>query len=220
MALPNGTQWTFSYNQYGDLQSLTYPTGATVTYGWTNGGGCGNAYARLIQSRTVNTGKRSDTWTYSYNGDSSAQYPWTTTETDPVGNKIVHGFQGTCSPELSTQYIDASAGPVSTTTYSYTQLSAGTSGPYISQDVNYASAYNQVQRKAVITLANGLAKQTCFIYDNDMDTACSGDQEQFGATAIQFYDDAVTQGYAANPGATPPAPQALPTRARQAALSV
>ncbi len=181
VTLPNGTQWKFDYNGYGDLTTLTYPTGATVTYNWVTGGGCSTTGpSRSIQSRTVNTGKRSDTWTYDFSYDSNQV--WHGTETDPLGNKIVHGG-GPCSPETSTQYIDATAGTVSTTTYSYT--GSGNFGEL----VGVLKSTNQVRRKATTTLSNGLVKQTCFIYDNDRDTACSGDQQNPGATNLLFYDD-------------------------------
>lgn len=38
--LPNGTEWTFSYDAYGDLAKVTLPTGGYVAYGWAIGTAC------------------------------------------------------------------------------------------------------------------------------------------------------------------------------------
>jgi len=209
VTLPNGTSWSFQYDAYGDLQTLTYPTGATVTYVWDQVG----APLRRVLSRTVNTGKRSDTWNYNYQTTGSLlNLVFTTTETDPLNNQIVHTFNGPNfgGPETSTEYIDAKAGSVSKTAYKYSslQLVSGQNYPGIGTEVGISTVpYNQVRRKATTTLANGLTKQTCFIYDNDTDTTCSGDQYQPYSGGLMFYDDTATQfppPQPPPPGYTPP----------------
>lgn len=79
IVLPNGTTWTFAYNDvengysYGYLTQITLPTGGTISYAYNNG----------LTTRTVNAndGTGSHTWTYAG-----------TTVTDPLGNDTVHTF--------------------------------------------------------------------------------------------------------------------------------
>ncbi len=73
VVLPNGTAWTFQYSTdgYGDLTQITFPTGGTISYVWTEGATCTVALPpRWLASRTVNAndGTGNHTWTYSYVG--------------------------------------------------------------------------------------------------------------------------------------------------------
>jgi YD repeat-containing protein len=35
VALADGTYWTFDYDNYGELSSITMPTGGSIQYTWT-----------------------------------------------------------------------------------------------------------------------------------------------------------------------------------------
>jgi len=97
--LPNGTNWTFDYNSYGDLTTLTFPTGGTITYGWTSGYvPAGNGMSRIVTSRTLNAndGTGSHTWNYACCGS-------TVTVTDPASNDTVHTIDSS-GYETQTQY--------------------------------------------------------------------------------------------------------------------
>jgi RHS repeat-associated protein len=118
LVLPNGTAWTFEYDVFGELSSVTLPTGGTISYTWTyTSGVCVGTeymqngvntwlypYGRAVTSRTVNAndGTGSHVWNYSIpttinNGSSS---PVQSTVTDPLLNDTVHWqtpLGGSCS---------------------------------------------------------------------------------------------------------------------------
>jgi RHS repeat-associated protein len=79
ITFPNGQTFTITYvpNDYGEIASVTLPTGGQIswTYGGLDSGG------RWVASRTVTTGGNSYTWNYgtTLNGH---------TVTDPNGNEI------------------------------------------------------------------------------------------------------------------------------------
>jgi YD repeat-containing protein len=100
----NGTSWsssptwTFEYNNnangtgvtnFGDITKIVFPSGGSVSYGWTtNGTVCtqntASPVSRWVTSRTLdfNNGTPTATWNYDTVG----------TVTDPNGNQTVHGF--------------------------------------------------------------------------------------------------------------------------------
>jgi len=82
--LPDGTKWLFDYNSYGDLSSITLPTGGTISYTWTTL----SAYraSRAVSTRTVNPndGSPASTWTYTRTTDNSGNV----VVSDPNSNDI------------------------------------------------------------------------------------------------------------------------------------
>ena len=119
IVLPNGTAWTFQYNDsdpggpsgenYGSLTQITLPTGGTISYTYFSGVNCGPSYSltRWIQTRIVdaNDGTGPHTWTY-FGGTSK------NIVTDPVGNDTVHTITnlGFCTPyETLTQSYEGSS---------------------------------------------------------------------------------------------------------------
>ena len=51
--LPNGSSYTFSYDNYGELSSVTLPTGGVITYDWRNFADSAGGVNRWAYSRTV-----------------------------------------------------------------------------------------------------------------------------------------------------------------------
>jgi YD repeat-containing protein len=116
IALPNNTQWTFTYNG-ADLQTVTTPSGGTTTYSYTTitpqsslGLGRCNSVCHAVAQRTETDGQ-GHSWTtqYSYThplptdlpalacptvmaGGVPVVFAFTTTETDPLNNDTVHSF--------------------------------------------------------------------------------------------------------------------------------
>jgi RHS repeat-associated protein len=101
IVLPNGQQYTFSYDNYLSLTSLTLPTGATITYTWQNVpfamGGSTSPVNRALATRTVNpgNGQPSRTWRYAWypgapivpgNGGTVTYASMYSIVTDPQGN--------------------------------------------------------------------------------------------------------------------------------------
>jgi RHS repeat-associated protein len=100
ISLPDGTDYTFTYEQTsgfsgdytGRLASVTLPTGGTITYtypGSNDGVECSDGSTASL-TRTVNPGGE---WQYARSGSGTA---WTTTITDPttpINNQTVINFQ-------------------------------------------------------------------------------------------------------------------------------
>ena len=108
LILPNNTSYSFTYDSYLELQSLTLPTGATISYQWfTNEWATADIarqQSRMVQSRTVaNTDGSSYTWTYTYTYAGPANVPYGTPTasaliTDPNGNDELHSYSTTQAP--------------------------------------------------------------------------------------------------------------------------
>lgn len=128
LVLPDGTAWTFQYDlTYGTgvLQQITYPTGGSLSYTWTDFGespaynACSwqyyNCLGSIVSTRTLNAndGSPSGTWSYNYNylnGSSPV------TVTDAAGNDTDHFFgdysegNGLSTYEYSTSYYQGTGG--------------------------------------------------------------------------------------------------------------
>src|ERR1051326_813820 len=63
VVLPNGTMWSFNYSSHGDLSTITFPTGGTITYEWANFRFCLSA-SRALTSRTVTDDTGPHKWQY------------------------------------------------------------------------------------------------------------------------------------------------------------
>jgi RHS repeat-associated protein len=96
--LPNGTAWTFTWVQSAttnmvlvDVSQITFPTGGTLSYTWTQSNYCSSdAYAEseTVLTRTLNPNDGvtpASQWTYAYDLG-------VTTLTDPAGNASTHTF--------------------------------------------------------------------------------------------------------------------------------
>ena len=112
VVLPNGTSYTFSYDQYLSLTKVTLPTGGSLVYTWQNipfygYSGSATPVSRAVKTRTLNpgNGQPSETWTYHWyvtfsyttlGGVSvpSVQYPVWAVVTDPAGNDEEHQLGG------------------------------------------------------------------------------------------------------------------------------
>jgi RHS repeat-associated protein len=114
--LADGTKWTFAYDNYGEINSVSLPTGGSITYTWTTIGLNNNCsgqtlMSRAVTTRTLNDGQgNSSTWTYSWG--SPAGVTVKNTVNDPLHNDTVHIFtavDGLCAfYETSTQFYRGS----------------------------------------------------------------------------------------------------------------
>ena len=115
IVLPDLTIWTFSYDNYGDVTRVGFPTGGSLSYtyavGYDTCSGGGTTRSMAVTSRTVdaNDGTPAHTWNY---GISTGQ----TVVTDPDGNDTVHTIAtpisgpNVCSVyETQVQYYQGSA---------------------------------------------------------------------------------------------------------------
>lgn len=92
---------------YGDLSSITLPTGGTISYTWGTTDLCTSSssltqVSRAVTARTVDAkdGTGPQTWTYSinYGFGAGTAFIWGAVVTDPDGNQTVHGMTeyGSC----------------------------------------------------------------------------------------------------------------------------
>ncbi len=109
IVLPNNTAWTFTYDSAnpnitgstgtGNLLQITFPTGGYIQYSWTGIYVCqtdldtgSTTYTYAVASRTVNAndGTGNHTWKYAFENVPLNTTKYTTTSTDPLGQKTVH----------------------------------------------------------------------------------------------------------------------------------
>ncbi|HXE90757.1 MAG TPA: hypothetical protein VNK82_07325, partial [Terriglobales bacterium] len=115
VVLPDLTKWLFNYNTYGDLTSITLPTGGTITYSWGNASfsSCvepATPKSRVVLSRTLNANDGSGAKTWSYTWGSAIGGDDVNVVTDPDGNDTAHTIGAlNCAPLVTrTQYFQGS----------------------------------------------------------------------------------------------------------------
>ncbi|HKV94511.1 MAG TPA: hypothetical protein VJW20_18335, partial [Candidatus Angelobacter sp.] len=98
LAMPDGAHWSFTYDNYENLSSITLPTGGTITYTWqevslpTCLDGSGTLVSRAVATRTVNDlVNPPQIWRYTWG---TVQQDGTITNyvLDPDGNETAHVF--------------------------------------------------------------------------------------------------------------------------------
>ncbi len=117
--LADGTKWIFSYDNYGEINSVSLPTEGSITYTWTTIGLNNNCNGRTLMSRavatrTLNDGQgNSSIWTYSWGSPAGGTVK--NTVSDPLHNDTVHVFtavDGLCAfYETSTQFYQGNKLP-------------------------------------------------------------------------------------------------------------
>jgi RHS repeat-associated protein len=186
--LPNGTAWTFHYTSdgNGDLSQVTFPTGGTLSYMWTQEHPlCATNFydnARAVKSRTLdpNNGTAPSVWTYGYVPDTEQM----TVVTDPASNDTVHTFSelqpNTCpNYETQTQFYQNSytAGTLLKTVNNYYQP--------ISPTLSYKNTNAQPWYTTTLWVATNQINKVVYSFD----------------TAAIFYDPTLTTNGAFNSGA-------------------
>lgn len=90
IVLPNGTSYSFQYDNYGTITQLTLPSGATISYGWQNRAQ-GDSTTRVVQSRTVTADGQTATWNFDRSQSSlCVNAPDCVLLSDPTGNQSVY----------------------------------------------------------------------------------------------------------------------------------
>jgi len=167
VTLPNNQQWAFTYNSWGELETISNPLGAVVTYEWSteNDFSCAatyNPYTRAVTKRTLTENGTSYVWRYTYSP---------MTETTPEGNTINHTFGSDCGRrETKTEYIDKSKGLQRTVLMEYASLGQN---PFAAADGDYGNIGVTLKTRTTI-LPDNSTSQECFIYDDNLATDCTG----------------------------------------------
>ena len=160
VVLPNLTKWTFNYDSYLSLTSVTFPTGGSITYTWQN-----SIYAtrsRYLVSRVVNDGSGAHTWTYAWMATGVSL----NVVTDPNNNDtvitqaVVPGYVG------QSQYYSGSHSNGTLLKTVATQYSWSTDPLVATYSLPGSGANNVVPTSTTVTWANGQTSQTTRAYDS------------------------------------------------------
>jgi len=167
--LPDLTAWTFSYDHWGNITRVGFPTGGSISYTFAGGPitcGADTPMSMVVTSRTVdaNDGTGGHTWTYSY-------APPIMVVTDPSGNDTVHtivdpttGQAGCTLVDTQVQYYQGShtTGTLLKTVatqYSFAPNTLTTPG-------SGATAINIVPHQVTVTLQDGHSSRVVNTWDN------------------------------------------------------
>lgn len=108
--LPDHSKWQFGYSSWGELNSITLPTGAVISYVWDTPVTANCAFpcstGRSVKSRTLTLGSSSYTWQYSYASDPLNDADITTVK-DPLNNYSVHTFGLQSMYDTNVKYYDS-----------------------------------------------------------------------------------------------------------------
>jgi RHS repeat-associated protein len=197
VVLPDLTQWTFTYDSYGDVLHATFPTNGSLAYtyaiGPPNWSGSGTGFSTWVTARTVdaNDGSGGHQWTYNYQGSfptgiGTSIYAYSqkgiATVTSPDGNDVVHtigpGGTGGCPGyEYQTQYFQgpASGGVVLKTNQNQYSCTMGIPGGDLD-----GVALNAVPTQTTTILAGSQTSKTITSYD-PLVTNINGDAARVGS---------------------------------------
>jgi len=171
VVLPDLTLWTFIYDNYGDVTSVGFPSGGSISYTYASRSvpNCSltmTQVSRWVTSRTVNAndGSGGHTWNYAYTGT-------TTTVTSPLGDDAVHtitALQNACSLfETQAQYYQGSAGTGTLLKTAVTQFSSTQSPFTVSGDL---PAVNVVPTQVTTTVGSKTSRSVS-TYDSGVTNA-------------------------------------------------
>jgi RHS repeat-associated protein len=158
IVLPNGREYSFSYDNYGSLTEITLPTGGTISYIWGNFPGGIGTY-RYVTSRTVTVGSQVSKWTFLQSGTAPCSFPNPNslcdevTVTDPLNNQTVYEVgEGVTAAAMI--YQGAAVGtPLRTYTVIYT-------------DMNLSNTNLWLPTKVTTQLDNKQVSETDYQYDS------------------------------------------------------
>jgi RHS repeat-associated protein len=169
--LPNNTKWTFNYDTYGNITSIGFPTGDSISYTWTTShfpdcSSSNTLSSRSVASRTLTDGGNSYEWIYSW-GTVQSDGSLTNVVTDPLGNDSVHVFHsigGSCNFfETSTLSYHGSK----STGQLLERVDTTYSGTTLNINSNTANGAGNVVPTAIVTTdsLSGKISQTLKSYD-------------------------------------------------------
>jgi RHS repeat-associated protein len=173
VVLPNGRSYSFAYDSYGSLTSLTLPTGALITYTWANTPPNLDEY-RYVASRTVTVNGVNSQWTFSQiflNSCPVGQSNTSCTQitvTDPVNNQSVYYEESGVTIQANIYSGSASGTPLRQYSVAYMQF----------------GDFSMLPSSVTTTLENNLVSKITYTYDSLSYTqsSCVSDSycEQYG----------------------------------------
>ncbi|HET9281362.1 MAG TPA: RHS repeat-associated core domain-containing protein [Candidatus Angelobacter sp.] len=193
------SSWQFTYDPYGELSSVTLPTGGQISYTWQtiplcNYSGNLTKVSRAVHTRTISgPGVPSATWTYLF-GAQQSDGTMHNVVTDPAGNDTEHvvtplGGQTSCS-FYETQAIyyqgpKSSGNVLKTVNTAYSFVLA----PPLGYPDDSETAINVYPQTVTTTLPGGNTSQTVTTEASGIATSINGFLVQLGdVTDAKEYD--------------------------------
>src|SRR5579871_1142472 len=178
IVLPDSTLWTFSYDHFGDITRVGFPTGGSISYTYAAGPqtcGADTPVSMAVTSRTVdaNDGTGGHTWNYAYTGQyfpGSGSYSGSTIVTSPPPdlNDTVHTITtpvagASCSfYDTQVQYYQGSHNGGTLLKTAATQY-VGIANPLA---VGSMTAANVVPTQATVTTSDGHTSKVVNTWDS------------------------------------------------------
>jgi RHS repeat-associated protein len=171
IVLPDLTAWTFSYDHWGNITRVGFPTGGSISYTYALGPiTCGDdtPLSMVVTSRTVdaNDGTGGHTWTYSY-----APPTMVVTSPPPDSNDTVHtivdpltGQVGCTLVDTQVQHFQGSHNGGTLLKTVATQYSANPNT--LTMPGSGADAINVVPHQVIVTLQDGHSSKVVNTWDS------------------------------------------------------
>jgi YD repeat-containing protein len=196
IVLPNQTSWQFGYDSWGEISSVTYPTGAVISYTWET-----EAQERAVATRALNPGNGGPvaTWSYSWNPSSAFNVVTAPPDGNGVSNDTAYTYTGG-SEVTQVQYYSGSHTTgtlLKTITKSYGSTTSPYSylGPSFSANINVVptsvtTSWPTGQSSKVVTTYDSGFTATIYVYDTETgETVPYSNQVIYGLPVLkQEYD--------------------------------
>jgi YD repeat-containing protein len=183
ISTPEGS-YTFTYDSWGDLQSLTLPRGGSITYGWTSTvGSTPTTWGRSLVSRTVNDANGNQN-KFQYTLDSNGLKV-----IYPSQDYVQYGPDYNGFSPASNIYYDSSGHVIKT--------------EIVTKNV-YISPYDYLQKLTPFSLSiaatlttwpDGSTSQICDMFVTDSTSNCTGANSNI--SVVNYYDE---NQHIVNPG--------------------
>jgi RHS repeat-associated protein len=172
IVLPDSTIWSFSYDHYGDVTRLGFPTGGSISYTYTTSPilNCDTPTSLIVASRTVdaNDGTGGHTWNYNYTASNNATGSMVVTS--PDGNDTVHiladPITGSGGCNLYDTQVKYYQGSQSTGTLLKTVATQYSANSNTLTATGNPAVINVVPRQVTVTLQDGHSSKTINTWDS------------------------------------------------------
>jgi YD repeat-containing protein len=165
LVLPNQTSWQFTYDTWGELTSVVYPTGGSVSYQWTT-----IPYGiRAVQTRTISSASSDSPnamWSYQWGVETGSSFNVETAPPDQNGVKNDTTYEQNCSSDTTeVKYFSGSSSISSNLLKTVDTTFMNTPNPYGFLGTNYLCPINHLPLSVTTTWPNGQISKVTTTYD-------------------------------------------------------
>jgi YD repeat-containing protein len=169
--LPNGTSYSFTYDNYGEITSIALPTGGSISYQWSTLSNNESSY-RYVSQRTTNDGTNQATWNISIaTAEDGAETIVTLTDPTTQQNQSVYTTGNGVTSDVKVYAGSASGNPVR-----HYQISYVAYGNVNTPQTAYTVSGPQLPSQIITTNDIGQVNELDYDYDifTYQDTWCNG----------------------------------------------